>query len=130
MRIVVGRAVAEGRAAGRDQLADEAVDRLVLAERRRQPVVHRPHALLAERGAVGADQVGPFESPVGGVGVVVDVLGRVAGQAEQAVDQPVALVGVGGVEEGRGLLERRQRAGDVEEGAAQEGGVVAQRRRA
>ncbi len=97
--VVVGRAARVDRALGRDQLADELVERLVGAERLLDPVVHGPHALLAQLVAGVADQVGPLERPAGGVLVVVDVLGRVAGEAQQAIDQLRALVGIGRLEE-------------------------------
>ncbi len=105
--VVIGRAVAERRAARGDQLADKTVERLVVAERGRQPVVQRPHALFADRGAVGANQVGPFQGPEGGVSVVVYVAGRIARQPQQSVDELVALVGMLAVEEGRRLFRRR-----------------------
>src|SRR5262249_41484712 len=58
---IIGRSVAIGRTFRGDQLADKAIERFVLAERRCQPIVQRPHTLFADGGAVGADQVGPLQ---------------------------------------------------------------------
>src|SRR5262249_21427911 len=82
---IIGRPVAIGRTLRGDQLADKAIERFVLAERRRQPVVQRPHALFADGGAVRADQVGPFQGPEGGVSIVVYVAGGIARQSQQSV---------------------------------------------
>ncbi len=125
---VVGRAVVVGVAAGGDQLAHEPVHGLVLAERVFQPVVHRPHALLAERGAVGFHQVGPLERPERRILVDVHVLCRIAGEAEQPIDQLCPLGSIRGGDEDRHLLRRRQRADGIEISPANERGIVAQRR--
>ena len=84
---VIGRPDRVDRTLGRDQLSHELVERLVRAERLAEPVVEGPHSLLAEIVALVADQVGPLERPPGGVGIVVHVELRIAGEPQQAVDQ-------------------------------------------
>jgi hypothetical protein len=96
---VVGRAVGVDRPLPHDEFADELIERPVGAERLADPVVQGPHPLLAQGLALVADQVGPLERPQGGVLVVVGIELRVAGQAQESVDEMLPLVRIVGVEE-------------------------------
>src|SRR5581483_11499884 len=58
--VVVGRPVAKSRAARGEQLPDKTIERLVVTERGRQPIMQRPHALLTDGVAVGPNQIGPL----------------------------------------------------------------------
>src|SRR5207244_519010 len=69
--------------------------------------------------AMATQQIAPFEGPV------IDIFGPV----EQLVDQFGAAVGVARIEELAHFRGRGQRADEVEENAADELGVVAERRR-
>ena len=114
--VEVDRRVAEVAAAGGEQLADEPVVGLVLADGGADPAVIGLRGVGPEvDGELGLDaqQVAPLHGPVVGE----------LGAFEQAVDEGGAFVGVGVGEELRGFLGGGQRADDVEEGAAEEDGV-------
>ena len=126
LRVAGGAVVAGGRpveraAGGRDELADEPVVGPVLLDRLAQPAAEGQHALVAHELPVAAQQVAPLERPVVDVGVAGD----------QFVDQAVPLLLTRRVvgEEGAHPFRRRDLAGEVERGAAQEGGVADRRRR-
>src|SRR6202451_4880708 len=91
------------------------VEGQVGAERLVEPVMEGPHSLLAQVVALVADQVGPLERPPGCVGIVesVDLWLAGAAQAQQPVDQPLAL---------RRLLRRQETPRLLHRGALPERG--------
>ena len=118
--VVAGGRLIEGAARGGDQFADELVVGPVLLDRLAQPAAEGEHALVAHELPVAAQQIAPLEGPVVDVGVAGD----------QLVDQAVPfLLGRRVVGEERAhRLRARDLAGEIERGAAQEGGVVDRRR--
>ena len=117
---VAGGRLIEGTAGGRDQFADELVVGPVLLDCLAQPAAESQHALVAHELPVAAQQVAPLECPV------VDV--RVA--RDHLVDQAAPFLLGGRVvgEECAHPFGARDLSGEVERGAAEEGGVVDRRR--
>ncbi len=83
----IGWTIGIDRTLCRHQFANELIVRLVGAKRFLDPVVQRPHPLFAKRVAVVANQVRPFQCPVGGVLIVERVERRVTGQTQQSIDK-------------------------------------------
>ena len=120
--VVGGGRIAEGAARGREQALHDAVQRRVGQHLVPQPFEVEQRALGIDHVLARADfeQLGPLHHPQVGEFLA----------AQQPVHQPVALGGVPVFDEGAGFLRRRQRAGEVQVGAANERGVVADRGRA
>ena len=120
--LVIGRGrVVESAARSRQQALHDVVQRRVGQHLVPQPLEVEQRALRIDHVVARADfeQLGPFHHPQVGEFLA----------AEQPVHQPVALGGVRSADEGAGLLRRRQCAGEVQVGAADECGVVADRGR-
>ena len=117
--VEVGRAFSKRAPLGGDDLANELVHRLVIAERRPQPVVEAPHALFAQLVAVDAQQIAPLQCPE------IDKLRPVEHTLDCFLPFVRPLVG----EEHLDIRRRRQRADYVEMNAAKELFIGTQRRR-
>ena len=114
---VVGGGVLIGTAVGGEEGADEEIGGEVGVDGVAEPLVHGAGAGGVHDAFLEAEEVGPFERPPVGEG---------RGE-EELVDEPGAFVrsGVGGEAFGGGAV--RELAGEVEGGAAEERGVVAER---
>ena len=116
---VIGRPIAQPAAVGRHHFAGKAVPRFVVGHALPHPLVERPHRRLWQPTGGDEQQVGPLVRPV------IDVFRPL----QQSIDQPVAAVGRFIGQELAHLFRSGQRPGAVEEGAADELAVAAQRRR-
>ena len=63
-------------------MTDELIKSHVFPKRLSDPVVQRPHALLAQLVAGVTNEVGPFQRPIRCVSIVVDVHVGVAGETK------------------------------------------------
>ena len=118
--VEVGRRVAVGAAACRDELAGELVERLAVGDALPDPVMEHLHAFAVEHLFLVPQQVRPFQRPE---------VGKLRA-LQQRVDQAAALVRTRIGEEGACLLGRGQYAQGIQIGAAQEHAVGAQMARA
>ena len=116
---VVRRAVLEARPAGGEQVGHDPVPRGVLRHAVADPLVVGVHRGRPQLGAGYEQHVGPL------VGPIVHELRA----GEQQFDEPFTLAGRSILPKSVHLLGARQPADRVEEGTAEERGVVARRRR-
>src|SRR5262249_2475671 len=101
---VIGSGVFVGAAAGREQLAGEFIERLVVADRLIQPEPELLHSRGVELLGVRAEHVAGDQSPVGSKVVRID----------ERIDQPIALVGALIGQKGLRFLNVRESARSVE----------------
>ena len=108
--VIVGRWVGKRAALGREQVADDPVERRVLLKLLAQPVLVNVDAFFLNGLAAAAQHVRPLQRPEVGI----------LGPVEQPVDEPGPFVLVLALQECFGFVARRRDAAEIEIDAADE----------